>query len=389
VVNSELVSALSPPIARFFVEHAPPTPCLVIDLNIIARRYAELREALPFATPYYAVKSCPEPAVIKLLVDLGARFDVASRAEIDMCLSQGAAASSLSYGNTIKKSEDISYAYERGVRMFVFDNEREVNKIADAAPGAAVYCRLLAEDTGARWALGDNFGVAREHAADLMHLALKRGLVPYGLSFHVGSQQMDTTRWEPSIAAAAEVAAQLRAHGIEIEMLNIGGGFPANYAEPAAPLSCYGEAIASALQRWLPDTSGRPHIVSEPGRCLTADSGVLRTQVVSIRQPSHDSPKWIYLDAGRFGGLTETEGGAILYRLSTARSGPEIPVILAGPTCDSVDVIYRESNYMLPATLEIGDTVDFLSAGAYTASYSSIGFNGFPPLNTHIVGGPP
>lgn len=364
----------------------PETPCLVVDLDVVTDRFRELGAAMPWATPYYAVKASPAPDVVRRLVELGSRFDVASRAEIDLCLAQGADPASLSYGNTVKKTADIAYAAERGVPMYVFDNVREVDKIAEAAPGSAVYCRLLSEVAGARWHLGDNFGCSPDYAVELMLHAADRGLRPVGLSFHVGSQQMDPGRWEGSIATAARVFHALRAAGLSPSMLNLGGGFPAQYAEPIPPLAEYGAAITAALDRWFPDGE-RPEIIAEPGRSVAAEAGVLRTQVVSIREPCDGGERWVYLDAGRFGGLAETDGEAILYRLTTDRDGPEAPVVLAGPTCDSVDVIYRDAAYTLPVDLQVGDVVDFHSAGAYTASYSSSGFNGFPPLTTYCIGG--
>ncbi|MGH3774356.1 MAG: type III PLP-dependent enzyme [Pseudonocardiaceae bacterium] len=372
-------------VARFFEECNPPTPFLVMDLAVVAQRYREICAAMPFATPYYAVKASPEPDVICLLAELGACFDVASPAEIDLCLEQGVAPESLSYGNTIKKGSDIVYAYQRGVRLFAFDNIREVEKLAETAPGASVFCRLLAGSAGARWPLGDKFGCSPEFAIDLLQKAAKLDLHPHGLSFHVGSQQTDPSRWESSIASAAEVFAELRLAGIDLEMLNIGGGYPAQYIEEIPPVSRYGEVIGAALDRWF-GTGDRPRILSEPGRCLAADAGVLRTQVVSVRHPFEGGDRWVYLDAGKFGGLAETEGEAILYRLTTNHGLPSKPVVLAGPTCDSVDIIYRRTKYALPLALDIGDTVDFLSAGAYTASYSSVGFNGFLPLSTYCIG---
>ncbi|HET9143344.1 type III PLP-dependent enzyme [Actinophytocola sp.] len=376
---------MSPRISAFLEEEDPPTPCLVLDLSVVGRRYRELRAAMPFATPYYAVKANPEPAVIRRLAALGARFDVASPAEIEMCLECGVPPQALSYGNTVKKLADIGRAYEAGVRMFAFDSTREVEKLALMAPGAQVFCRLLAGSAGARWPLSDKFGCTPELAVELLQQAAKLDLTPYGVSFHVGSQQTDPHRWESSIATAAMVFTELQAAGIELEMLNIGGGYPAQYLEEVPPVSRYGEVIKAALDRWFGGTD-RPLIVSEPGRYLTAEAGVLRTQVVSVRRPCTGCDRWIYLDAGKFGGLAETEGEAIRYRLATGHGEPANPVVLAGPTCDSVDVISRQHKYSLPLALDIGDTVDFLSAGAYTASYSSVGFNGFPPLRTYCIG---
>lgn len=378
-------NAISWRAAHFFAEYNPRTPCLVLDLAVVAQRYREILAAMPFAIPHYAVKACPEPAVIRVLADNGACFDVASPAEIDLCFEQGVAPESLSYGNTIKKESDIAYAYHRGIRMFAFDNVCEMEKLAKVAPGSSVFCRLLAGGAGARWPLSDKFGCCPEFAIDLLQKAAKLGLNPHGLSFHVGSQQTDPSRWEASIASAARVFTDLKRAGIELAMLNIGGGYPAHYIENVPPISRYGEVISDALDRWF-GARDRPKIVSEPGRYLTAEAGVLRTQVISVRYPSEGGDRWVYVDAGRFGGLAETEGEAILYRLATHHTGPAKPVILAGPTCDSVDVIYRKTKYTLPLALDTGDTVDFLCAGAYTASYSSSGFNGFPPLPTYCIG---
>lgn len=379
---------LSPSIARFLAESSPPTPFLVVDLAIVRKRYRELREAMPFATPYFAVKANPEPAVIRELAEVGACFDVASVAEIDLCLAAGVPPEFLSYGNTIKKRDDIAYAYQRGVGMFAFDNIREVEKLAQTAPGASVFCRLIASSTGARWPLGDKFGCSPAFAVDLLQQAAKLDLHPHGVSFHVGSQQTDPTRWDSGIAAAAEVFAELSEVGIELEMLNIGGGFPAQYVDEIPGVGRYGEAIGAAIDRHFAAT-GRPKIVSEPGRCLTADAGVLRTEVVSVRRAFDGGDRWIYVDAGKFGGLAETEGEAIVYRVTTNQDGPRAPVVLAGPTCDSADILYRRMKHLVPLALDVGDTVDFLSAGAYTASYSSVGFNGFPPLPTYCIGARP
>lgn len=380
-------SGMSAGIDRFLAERVDlPTPFLLLDLSVVEQRYRELRVAMPYATPYYAVKANPEPALIRLLASLGAHFDVASVAEIDLCLEQGAEPETLSYGNTIKKADDIAYAYRRGVRMFAFDNCRELEKLSEAAPGSSVYCRLLAASDGARWPLSDKFGCSPEFAVDMLQKAEKLYLRPYGVSFHVGSQQTDPHRWEASIAASAAVFTELADSGIELGMINIGGGFPARYIEDIPPISRYGEVIDAALDRAF-GPGARPEVISEPGRYLSAEAGLLRTEVVSVRCPFDGGMRWIYLDAGKFGGLAETEGEAIVYPMRTPHDdGPRKPAVLAGPTCDSLDIMYRRVKYPLPLDLDIGDTVDILSAGAYTASYSSVGFNGFPPLPTYCIG---
>ena len=364
------------------------TPYLVIDVAVATAQYRRIAAAFTGTQVYYAVKANPEPALLRELVVAGSRFDVASRSEIDLCLAAGAEPSALSYGNTIKKIGDIGYAYARGVRLFAFDSAAELDKIAKYAPGSAVLCRLLASSEGARWPLSRKFGCVPEMAADLMRHAARRGLDPAGLCFHVGSQQLDPARWAPSIACAAEIFARLRADGIALRILNAGGGFPVDYRTRAAPIEEYAAAVDAAVDRYFGTGPGRPAVMIEPGRYVAAPAGVLHAEVVLVAHKSYgDEPRWVYLDVGRFGGLAETEDEAIRYQIDTGRDAtPAGPAIVAGPTCDSVDILYQRTPYNLPLDLRAGDVVRILGTGAYTATYSSVGFNGFPPLRTICTG---
>ncbi|OJF09349.1 ornithine decarboxylase [Couchioplanes caeruleus subsp. caeruleus] len=361
------------------------TPCLYLDPGVAVERYEQLRAAFADTDSYYAVKANPEPRLIRRLVRAGAFFDVASPAEIALCLAEGADPSRLSYGNTVKKASDIRHAYRSGVRLFVFDSQDELLKLAEHAPGSAVFCRLLASSAGAQWPLSGKFGCTPEMAVDLLTQAPRLGLRPVGVSFHVGSQQLDPGRWEPSVATAAWVSGELAAASIELTMLNVGGGFPVEYTSPVPPIERYADAIAAAVGRHF---GTQPRLATEPGRYVAAVAGVLRTEVVLVsRKTFDDDTRWVYLDVGRFGGLAETEGEAIRYRLVTPHDGrPDGAVVLAGPTCDSVDILYQRAEYRLPLALRQGDVVDILAAGAYTTTYASVGFNGFPPLPTVCIG---
>jgi len=364
------------------------TPCLVIDVAVADAQYRRIAGAFPDGDVHYAVKANPEPALVRRLVNSGCRFDVASPSEIDLCLDAGADPAHLSYGNTIKKAQDIAYAYRRGVRLFAFDSWAELDKLAIHAPDASVLCRVLASSRGARWPLSRKFGCSPDMAVDLLRRAARLGLDAAGVAFHVGSQQMTPARWEPSIAIAADIFAQLRAEGINVRLLNAGGGFPVDYLARAAPIQDYAATIEEALVRHF--GFDQPELMIEPGRYIAAPAGVLHAEVVLISQKSYGiEPRWVYLDVGRFGGLAETEGEAIQYRLTTPHdgSGRVGPVILAGPTCDSVDVLYERTRYDLPVDLRVGDVVRIEGTGAYTATYASVGFNGFPPLRTICVNG--
>jgi len=333
---------------------------------------------------YYAVKANPGRPILERLHALGSSFDVASPAEIDACLSVGATADKISYGNTIKKRGDIAAAASVGVRRFTVDCAEELDKVVEHAPGSSVCVRLFHDCGGADWPLSRKFGGAPSDVERLLVAAGEAGL-ECGVSFHVGSQQRDLTTWFETIGVVAGVFERARAAGASPSFLNLGGGFPGTYRDPVPAIALYGDAVSTALQHWFPE--GLNEVMIEPGRYLVADAGVLRSEVVLVSTRTVDDfERWVYLDCGKFHGLAETMDEAIRYRLRTGRDGdPTGPVVIAGPTCDSADVLYSKSGYELPITLRDGDTVDILSAGAYTTTYSSIGFNGFPPLREHFV----
>ena len=372
-------------IARFIAEEEPATPCMILDLDVIVERYRALRAAVPDASFYYAVKANPEPEVVSLLAALGSRFDVASPAEIDLCLRAGVPPGDLSYGNTIKKEADIAYAFGLGVRLFAIDAINEIDKVEAAAPGASVFCRIQTGGAGADWPLSRKFGCSADMAADLLVHAKSRGLDPCGVSFHVGSQQRDPAQWNAAVADAAAVFADVANRGVTLRLLNLGGGFPAHYLSEVPPIDAYGSAINAAVRRHFGSTG--PALIVEPGRYVSADAGVLHTEVVLVSRKAYgDEERWVYLDTGVFGGLAETLGEAIKYRIVTSRDGGDVgPVVLAGPTCDSLDVMYERYRYELPLDLTAGDRVTFLSAGAYTKAYCTDGFNGFTPLPAHCL----
>ena len=372
-------------IDRFLATERPDLPCVVVDLDVVRAKYAALRTLFPDATLYYAVKANPAASVLTTLDLLGAKFDLASEGEIDRCRGLGIAAERFSFGNTIKRESEIARAYKNGVDRFAFDSIGELEKIARAASGARVFCRMLVDAKGADWPLTRKFGCDRQMAADLLNHARAIGLRPIGVSFHVGSQQTDPAQWRAPIAAAAAIFYDCAGFGLDLEFLNVGGGLPAQYRTPIPRLSDYAETIDDALR----DQFGvsRPEIIIEPGRYLVGDAGVLRSAVLLIAKKSRRAARrWVYLDAGRYNGLPETQGERIHYRLRAPHQGrPAGPVVLAGPTCDSTDIIYEHAGYELPIDLDIGDPIDFLSAGAYTASYASVEFNGFAPIRTYCI----
>ncbi len=359
-------------------------PTLVVDLDRVEESFRALATGLAGAHIHYAVKANPEPAVIDRLVAAGSRFDAASRAEIELCLARGADPAHVSFGNTVKRPADIAWAHAAGIGLFAADAEEELDKIAANAPGARVYIRLLVEHSEADWPLTRKFGTPADGALALMRHAALVGLAPAGISFHVGSQTREAAMWRPVLEQAAEVWHAAREAGFALEVLNLGGGFPAFYGDPVQETVAYGAEVMAMVRELF----GQPAcIMAEPGRGLVAEAGVIAAEVllVSRKRPS-DIARWVYLDIGKFSGLAETMDEAIRYQFeTTADGGLTGPCILAGPSCDSADVLYEKRPVQLPVALKAGDKVRIRACGAYTSSYSSVGFNGFPPLQVVCI----
>ncbi|WP_435634445.1 type III PLP-dependent enzyme [Pseudomonas solani] len=362
------------------------TPFVVIDKQTIADAYDQLVGCFPFAKIYYAVKANPATEITELLRDKGSNFDIASIYELDKVMKTGVGPERISYGNTIKKARDIRYFYEKGVRLFATDSEADLRNIAKAAPGSKIYVRILTEgSTSADWPLSRKFGCNPDMALDLLILAKQLGLEPYGLSFHVGSQQRDIDVWDAAIAKVKVIFERLKEEdGITLKMINMGGGFPANYIQRTNALETYAEEITRFLKEDFGDEL--PEIILEPGRSLIANAGILVSEVVLVARKSRTAvERWVYTDVGKFSGLIETLDESIKFPIWTEKKGEMEEVVIAGPTCDSADIMYENYKYGLPLNLASGDRLYWLSTGAYTTSYSAVEFNGFPPLKAFYL----
>jgi ornithine decarboxylase len=360
-------------------------PCLVVDLDVVRDNYNAFAKALPDTRVFYAVKANPAPEVLSLLTSLGSCFDTASIPEIETVLAAGCTADRISYGNTIKKERDIARAFALGIRLYAVDSKAEVEKIARSAPGSRVFCRILCDCAGAEWPLSRKFGCEPAMAVDVLEHATRLGLEAYGVSFHVGSQQRNQHAWDRALAQAAAVFKECGERGMNLSMVNLGGGFPTKYLKNVPTVRTYGNAIFKALRKHFGNRI--PETIIEPGRGMVGNAGVIETEVVLVSKKSEeDDVRWVYLDIGKFGGLAETMDESIRYPIKTPRDGADTsPCVLAGPTCDSADVMYEKQPYALPVSLEIGDKLLIEGTGAYTATYSSVAFNGFNPLKTYHI----
>jgi ornithine decarboxylase len=377
-------------IREFLRNRREDGPCVVVDLDVVRENYENFAHALPDTRVFYAVKANPAPEVLSLLARLGSCFDCASVQEIELVLATGATAERISFGNTIKKERDIARAMELGVRLFAVDCEAEVEKIGRAAQatraqGVKVFCRILCDGAGAEWPLSRKFGCVPEMAADVLEHAHGLGLEAYGVSFHVGSQQGNTEAWDSALASAAAIFRECAERGLSLSMVNLGGGFPTRYLKAVPAVQRYGNSIFRSLSKHFGNRL--PETIIEPGRGMVGNAGIIEAEVVLVsRKSAEDEVRWVYLDIGKFGGLAETMDEAIRYPIRTPRDGDtKAPCVLAGPTCDSADVLYEKTPYLLPVSLSIGDKVLIEGTGAYTTTYSAVAFNGFPPLKSYVI----
>jgi ornithine decarboxylase len=360
-------------------------PTVLLDLDQVEQNYTDFVRGMPDAYVHYAMKANPNPSIINRLKDLGSRFDAASRGEISRLLANGVPSEHISFGNTIKSAADIEWAYDCGVTLFAADSEMELEKLANYAPGSSVFIRMLVSATEAEWPLSRKFGCGSSYVVPLLLYAKSLGLEPAGLSFHVGSQTRHPHMWDDTLDVVSAVWHNAMSHGLDLYLLNIGGGFPAYYGTDITDSVTYGQAIQRAINEKF---TGVTYLMAEPGRGLVGNAGVLVSEVVLVsRKHPDDELRWVYLNVGKFSGLSETMEEAIRYQfLIPGRETEQTsPCVLAGPTCDSADVLYEIRPVDLPLGLTHGDRFIILSTGAYTTTYSTVWFNGFEPLQEIVI----
>ena len=366
-----------------------PTPFLACDTSVVAVQHDCLAAALPGVAVHYAVKCNPAPQVLATLADRGCHFEVASIRELEMVEATGVEPREVLFSNPVKPSAAIAAAHARGLHRFAFDSECEVRKLADHAPGSSVYVRLAVDDSNSLFPLSRKFGAEPEEAVRLLLLARSLGLVPYGVTFHVGSQCTDAEAWARAISRCGALMTVLAEEGITLDMVDIGGGFPVRYSDDEVIPSL--ASIAGPVLSALAELPYAPRlVVAEPGRFLAAASGVMVASVIGLA--TRADGLWAYLDVGGYNGLMEAvqTGGRWRFPLRTGRSrdagDEDVPFTVTGPTCDASDTMFY--GVPLPADLAVGDRIHITMAGAYSLSYAS-SFNGFPPPELVIVGGEP
>lgn len=355
------------------------TPALIIDLDIIENNYKSLLENIDNSQIFYAVKANSHAKIIERLVGLGASFDVASIGELNLVLSKKANVKNVSFGNTIKKSKDIKYAYEKGVRIYVADEFLEIDKIAINAPNSKLFVRIQMSDSDSDWPLTKKFGTNIDKAKQLLIYAKEKGLIPYGISFHVGSQCYDKYIWKTALLNVKDIFDDLREKGINLKFINTGGGMPIEHIREIPTIKEISEVINDTIKTSFAEYNDLI-VAVEPGRSMVGNAGILISEV--ILRSEKEKNEWLYIDSGVFHGLMETSQGFKYKVVVPNRKGKLCIYTLSGPTCDSVDTMY--DNIELPNDVEIGDRVYFINAGAYTTGYASY-FNGIEPPKVYFL----
>lgn len=344
------------------------TPLLVLDCAELERRYASLSAALPDVGLYYAIKALPDRNVIRTLEALGAGFDVASKGEIALLRAQAVEPRRTIHTHPIKKPADIKAALRYGCTTFVVDNPAELEKFVPFRHRVGLLLRIRFRNPGAICDLSRKFGCSPEEAPTLLARARQLGIAVKGLSFHVGSQSDGAATHAAAVRECATLIARERKLGSPLSVLDIGGGFPADYAGGATDIVEWCKPIVEALAELPPNIA----VIAEPGRYLVAPAVTGVFSVVG--QALRDDGRWYYLDDGVYGSFSGQLYDHSRYPLEALADGPTASATLAGPTCDSIDVIAEQIE--LPI-LTIGDLVVGRVMGAYTAA-SATDFNALP-----------
>ncbi len=355
------------------------TPFLVLSKKKIEENYTRLSLALENKVSlFYAVKANPISEVIEIIKNIGGGFEVSSADELRLVMNFNVPLNKIFYSTPVKKRSEISYFYKEGINLFVFDNDIEIEKIAQCAPKSQVMLRIQTKNKNSLIDLSLKFGAEPKDALYLLEKARNMGLYPRGICFHVGSQCLSPESYKEAIKLCHSIFEAAAERGIHLDLLNIGGGFPIGYRKKVPDITTFCKTINEALKYYF---YGRfdVDVVAEPGRFICADAFTLVTRVIgkSIR----NNKIWYYIDDGLYGSFSGRIYDKGDYLILTEKDGYKVPSVLAGPTCDSFDIIYED--YELP-DLKIDDLILVPGMGAYTI-VSASNFNGFKRAKVVVI----
>jgi ornithine decarboxylase len=351
------------------------TPFLILDTQRLRENARRYTTAFAQGQVFFSVKANNHPDVLAIFAEEGIQFDVASWGEIQILSSVGVRPDQIIFSAPTKIPRDIVNAYAFGIRTFAFDSQLELGKLHQLAPGCQVIARVTVDNLGSHWPLERKFGLEPERAVELMVYAASLGLLPYGLTFHVGSQNSDPQSWLRGLERMHKIWVALEAKNISLKIINTGGGFPAQFEQPVPSVEEIAVAINATMQRLF---QGYARLIVEPGRGLVGNAGIMAASVINRTRRGEET--WLYLDVGAFHGLIEgIEMFNFQYNVLVERTGDTcIPFVLSGPTCDSADTFRHD--ILLPAEMTLGDRVFLFPAGAYSNSLEHYNGMQFPDV---------
>jgi ornithine decarboxylase len=382
------MSAYKPIFSDHFISQLTyKTPFFLFNKKVAGEVVAHYKRLFPKNTKlFYPMKANSELPLLEVLFASGCGFELSSPYELELLQGLGVPPERMIVGNPVKSVSDIQRFRDYGIDVYVFDSEVELKKLSKHAPGSKVYVRVLVDDkANSVFTMSEKFGTHLGDAYELLKKAKGYGLVPHGISFNVGSQARNAEAWANGIRQIMPLVAALRAHGMDLQFINLGGGFPWQYHEDDKVPGL--EEISQQTKRALEIVPRDMEVYLEPGRGLSAHPFVLVASVIA--KITRFNGNWLYLDAGSYNALLETMPyqGFMRYRVSWTKTYDKPKrenYILTGPTCDSLDVITKE--IALPAAIEEGDRLIIHDTGAYSFALATK-FNGYPTPELHVLEG--
>lgn len=347
------------------------TPLLVLSLEQIEKNYRLLRTHLPRVKVFYAIKANPHRRILELMRDLGSNFDVASDGEIMELSSLGVDGSRMIYANPMKTVNGLRACRNAGVGKMTFDSAGEIDKMARECPGATVLLRIRIDNSSAHVDLNKKFGAAREQALELLLKARDSGLDAAGIAFHVGSQTTSADPYLYALDIAREIFEEAAAAGMQLRIMDIGGGFP--IPEPKVRFNL--QEMLNQINARLDEDFPGVEIWAEPGRFICGTAVNLITSVIGVTE--RGGQPWYFLDEGLYGTFSGVLFDQWDFKLISFKEGEQVAATFAGPSCDSLDIMFRGK---MTVRQEEGDLILVPICGAYTSA-SATTFNGFSKAN--------
>ena len=349
-------------------------PVVVLSRERLRNNAQRFQKALPRVKPHYAVKANPDEEILKLLMKEGVNFEIASQVELEILKKLNVEPSAILFSHPIKAPHAVKEASSYGVEWFAADTPEEVIKIAQINRSAKIFLRIAVSNKGSMWPLCKKFGAEGNGVNEIIQTAVKNDIRIGGVSFHVGSQCSNPKNWLDGINRAKKIFTMLEYVGMKPSLLNIGGGFPIQLLETDPNI----DELAFDINKALDSIPNSINVVAEPGRYMIGSAGCLITKVIGIA--TRKDARWIYLDSGFYGGLMEM-AESFPTTVISQRTDELSDWVLAGPTCDSIDVL---GTHKLPRNSQTDDILFVPNLGAYCTTCGT-DFNGFPPPTLQVV----